>query len=124
MSLFYGYESKYESLKSDVTGKLSTTGGDMMGDINMGSHHIITSVDSTENAHLAIKKYQDDKVVSSGAGNFLSKKGGTMTGNIVMDSNKITPTSDPTDDKDLCQKKYVDDQDAKKLSITGGNNVR
>ena len=53
MSLFYGYESKHES---DVTGKLSTTGGDMTGDINMGSHHIITSVDPTENAHLARKK--------------------------------------------------------------------
>ena len=48
MSLFYGYESKNECLKSDVTGKLSTTGGDMTGDINMGSDHIITSVDPTE----------------------------------------------------------------------------
>ena len=55
MSLFTGYESKHESLKSDVTGKLSTTGGDMTGDINMGSHHIITSVDPTANSHLARK---------------------------------------------------------------------
>ena len=38
MCLFYGYESKHESLKSDVTGKLSTIGGDMAGDINMGLH--------------------------------------------------------------------------------------
>ena len=62
MSLFYGYKSKHESLKNDVTGKLSTTGGYMTGDINMGSHHIITSVDPTKNAHLARKKYVDDKV--------------------------------------------------------------
>ena len=55
MSLFYGYESKDESLKTDVTEKLSTTGGDMTGDINMGSHHIITSVNPTENVHLVRK---------------------------------------------------------------------
>ena len=66
MSVFYGYESKHEALKSDITAKLSTTGGDMTGDINMGSHHIIASVDPTENAHLVRKKYVDDKVSSSG----------------------------------------------------------
>ena len=55
MSLFYRYESKNESLKSDVRGKLSTTEGTMTGNINMGSHHIITSVDPTENSHLARK---------------------------------------------------------------------
>ena len=66
MSLFYGY---------DVTGKLSTTGGDMTGDINMGSHHIITSVDPMANAHLERKKYVDDKVASS--------RGGTSAGNFV-----------------------------------------
>ena len=71
MHLFYGYESKLESLKSDVTGKISTTGGAMTGDINMGSHYIITSVDPTENMHLARKKYVDDKVSSRGVGNFL-----------------------------------------------------
>ena len=119
MSLFYGYENKHES---DVTGKLSTTGGDMTGDINMGSHHIITSVDPTENAHLARKKYVDDKVASSRGGTsaFLSKTGGTMTGNISMGNNRITTTVNPTGVKDLARKKYVDDQDARRLSITGG----
>ena len=81
----------------------------MTGDINMGSHHIISSVDPTENAHLARKKYVDDKVASSrggtSAGNFLSKTGGTMSGNIVMGNNKITTTVDPKGDKDLSRKK-------------------
>ena len=63
MSLFYGYENKYESDRGNgVTGKLSTTGGDMTGNINMGSHHILTSVDPIENSHLARKKYVDDRV--------------------------------------------------------------
>ena len=69
----------------------------MGGDINMGSHHIISSVDPTENKHLVRKKYVDDKVARSG--------GGTMTGNIAMGNNKITTTADPTGDKDLSRKK-------------------
>ena len=94
----------------------------MTGDINMGSHHIITSVDPTENAHLARKKYVDDKVASSRGGTsaFLSKTGGTMTGNISMGNNRITTTVNPVSDKDLARKKYVDDQDSRKLSLTGG----
>ena len=77
----------------------------MTGDINMGSHHIITSVDPTENSHLARKKYLDDKVARSREGtseeNFLSKTGGTMSGNISMGNNKIETTLDPVSDKDL-----------------------
>ena len=96
----------------------------MTGDINMGSHHIITSADPTKNPHLVRKKYVDDSVSravsSSGRGTFLSKTGGTMTGNINMRNNKILTTSNPVSDKDLTRKKYVDDQDSKKLSVTGG----
>ena len=98
----------------------------MTRDINMGSHHIITSVDPTKSSHLARKKYVDDKVARSGGGegtlggNFLPKTGGTMSGNIIMDNNKITTNANPTGDKDLTRKKYVDDQDARRLSITGG----
>ena len=120
MSLFYGYESKHESLKSDVTGKLSTTGGDMTGDINMGSNHIITSVDPTKREHLARKKYVDDLVRRHTDVDYLSRRGGTMRGNIDMGPNKISTTANPASDKDLCRKKYVDDQDSRKLSVTGG----
>ena len=122
MSLFTGYEKV-----SNTTGGLPTTGGTMTGNINMGSHHIITSVDPTQPAHLARKKYVDDKVSAASvggggtsAGNFLSKTGGTMTGNIIMRNNKITTTANPVSDKDLTRKKYVDDQDSRKLSVTGG----
>ena len=121
MSLFYGYESKHES---GATGKFSTT-----EDINMGSHHIITSVDPTENSHLARKKYVDDRVdnlvtshktANHQMKNLLPKTGSTMTGDITIGNHKILTTSDPTDDTHLTRKKYVDDQDNKKLSLTGG----
>ena len=61
MSFFYGYEKVDDNI---TTGGLPTTGGDMTGDISMSSNIIITSVDPTENAHLARKKYVDDKVSS------------------------------------------------------------
>ena len=121
MSLFYGYEKVSDNI---TTGGLPTTGGTMTGNINIGSNHIITSVDPTENAHLARKKYVDDKVsTSGGSGTFLSKTGGTMMGNIIMGANKISTTVNPISDKDLVRKKYVDDQDSRKLSVTGRNNV-
>ena len=123
MSFFYGYQREHESLKSDVTGKHSATGGDMKGDINMGSNHIITSVDPMENTHLARKKYVDDLVSGYTSSNYLPKSGGIMTGDITMGSNKISTTQDPVGDKDLARKKYVDDQDSRKLSVTGRNNV-
>ena len=120
MSLFYGYKK----LKSDMSGKRDTTGGEITRDINIGSNHILTSADPTQNTHLARKKYVDDKVSSASApgqrSGFLLKSGGTMTGDIDLGKNKIFTTSDPVSDKDLARKKYVDDQDAKKLSTTGG----
>ena len=108
MSLFYGYEKVNDNI---TTGGLPTTGGDMTGDINMGSNHIITSVDPTENARLARKKYVDDSISKAGtsSGNYLLKSGGTMTGNITMGNNKISTTSNPISDKHLAMKKYVDD---------------
>ena len=102
MSLFYGCENKYES---DLIGKLSTTGGDITGDINIGSHHIITSADPTENSHLSRKKYVDDLVLGHTSLNYLPKTGGTMTGNINMENNKIETNVDPVSDKDLSRKK-------------------
>ena len=113
MSLFYGYQSGHESLKSDVTGKLSTAGGEMKGDINMESNHIITSVDPSQNSHLARKKYVDDLVSGHTSSNYLPKSGGIMTGDITMGNNKITTNVNPVSDKELCRKKYVDDQDSK-----------
>ena len=127
MSLFYGYQKVNDSV---TTGGLLTTGGTMTGNINMGYHHILTSSDPTANAHLARKKYVDDKVsraissigggTSASAKLFLPKTGGTMKGNIIMGNNKITTTSNPTSVKDLTRKKYIDDQHSKKLSLTGG----
>ena len=120
MSFFYGYQSQHESLKSDMTGKLSTSGGEMKGDINMGSNHIITSVDPSQNSHLARKKYVDDLVSGHTSLNYLPKTGGIMTGDITLGNNKISTTANPVSDKDLARKKYVDDQDSRKLSVTGG----
>ena len=67
MSLFYGYESKHENLKSDVTGKnmsakLSTTGDTMTGNIDMGSNKISTTADPTNDKDLSRKKYVDDQI--------------------------------------------------------------
>ena len=103
-----------------MTEKLSTAGGEMKGDINMGSNHIITSVDPSQNSHLARKKYVDHLVSGHTSLNYLPKSSGTMTGNITMGNNRITTTVNPVSVKDLCRKKYVDDQDSKKLSVTGG----
>ena len=111
MSLFYGYEKVSDNI---------TTGGTMTGNINMGSNHIITSVDPTENAHLARKKYVDDLVSGHTSSNYLPKSGGIMTGDITMGNNKITTNVNPVSDKNLSRKKYVDDQDSRKLSVTGG----
>ena len=117
MSLFYGYEKK----NIETIGGLPTTGGTMTGDIDMGSNHISTSADPTENSHLARKKYVDDQVRSGagGNGNFLPVTGGVMTGNITMGSNKILSSADPTSDEHLARKKYVDTEDAKKVSKSG-----
>ena len=109
MSLYYGYKKQ----------NLATTGGKMSGDINMQDNYILTSVDPTEDPHLARKKYVDNHVSNTG-GNYLLKTGGVMTGNIIMNDNKISTTVNPVSDKDLARKKYVDDQDSKKLSVTGG----
>ena len=106
MSLFYGYK------KDDDDGNfLPLSGGDIKGNINMGSNHIITTTDPTIDTHLTRKKYVDDKITSSrsGGGNYLPLMGGTMTGNIIMRNNKITTNVNPVSVKDLCRKKYVDD---------------
>ena len=115
MSLYYGYKKQEIGI-----GGLPTTGGEMTGDINMQDNHILTSVDPTQDSHLARKKYVDNHVSNTG-GNYLLKIGGVMTGNISMGNNKITTNKNPTGVKDLTRKKYVDDQDNKKLSLTGGN---
>ena len=117
MSLLYGYENKHES---DLEGKLSTSGGKMKGNINMGSNHITTSVDPSQNSHLARKKYVDDTVAhvtGLTSLNYLPKSGGVMTGNINMGNNKIKTNLNPTHDKDLCRKKYVDDSIVNNLNI-------
>ena len=114
MSLFYGFKKD----TVETIGGLPTTGGEMKGDIDMGSNHILTSADPTENSHLARKKYVDDRV-GSGGENFLPKTGGVMTGNIYM-GNNIFSNVDPSSEKHLTRKEYVDAEDAKKLSLTGG----
>ena len=118
MSLFNGYEKVSDNIN---TRGLPRTGGTMTGNINKGSNHIITSTNPTEPAHLARKKYIDDKVrVANVRGNFLPKSGGTMSGNINIWNNKILTAANPVSEKDLTRKKYVDDQNSKKLSLTGG----
>ena len=119
MSLFYGYKKN----TVETIGGLPTTGGEMTGDLNMGSNHILTFADPTENSHLTRKKYVDDQINTghtSRSNTFLLETGGVMTGNIDMGNNKISTTMNTMRDKDLARKKYVDDHDSRKLSLTGG----
>ena len=56
------YSSKRKKfIMKEFDKKLSITGGTMTGDINMGNHKIIKNSDPTNDAHLARKKYVDDK---------------------------------------------------------------
>jgi len=91
------------NVTNSLAGKLALSGGTMTGNIVMGSNAVTSSVDPTDNTHLARKGYVDSVDSTK-----LNLSGGTMTGDIVLGANKVTSTATPATDDTLTRKGYVD----------------
>lgn len=94
-----------EDVKDDY---LPLTGGQMLGNLDMGGRAIFGVADPTSNASAATKKYVDDAVSGLTDGTtampYVKKAGDTMTGALNLPA--------PTEDANAANKKYVDDADA------------
>lgn len=86
-----------------VLGALSTTGGTMSGQIDMGNNKIVNMADPSASQDAVTLAYQ-----SATLANYLLKSGGTMTGAINMGSHYITNLLDPVNPQDAATKNYVD----------------
>lgn len=86
-----------------VLGALSTTGGTMSGQIDMGNNKIINMADPSSAQDAVTLAYQSATLL-----NYLLKSGGTMTGAINMGSHYITNLLDPVNPQDAATRNYVD----------------
>lgn len=95
------------ALTAENVGALPTTGGTMIGGINMNGQQLSGLNAPTSEDQAANKGYVDAvKTTAEGA---LQKSGGTMTGDIQMGGHQITGLAHPVADGDGANKAYVDE---------------
>lgn len=103
------------ALTAENVGALPTTGGTMIGGIDMNGQALSGLNDPISNDQAATKGYVDSlgnevADVKTTAEDALPKSGGTMTGPIAMGSNRITGVGTPTGSADAATKSYVDNK--------------
>ena len=123
------------TLTNSIATKLPLAGGNMTGDIVLGTSKATSTATPATADTLTRKGYVDTQVATK-----LNTSGGTMSGAIAMGSNKITGLGTPSNTADATTKGYVDGifgsatsaaasaataqqhrDDAQKLAINGAN---
>ena len=100
---------------TSLANRLSIFGGDVYGDIRLGSYKATSTATPATPDTLTRKGYVDTQDALK-----LDLTGGTMSGAISMGTSKITGLGDPTAAQDAASKAYTDTQDATKLNLSGG----
>jgi hypothetical protein len=100
---------------TSLANRLSIFGGDVYGDIRLGSYKATSTATPATPDTLTRKGYVDTQDALK-----LDLTGGTMSGAISMGTSKITGLGDPTAAQDAATKTYVDTADATKLNLSGG----
>ena len=136
-------DAKFIALNKTIETKLSKTGGEVLGHINMNNNTLTNIKNPQENQDCSTKSYCDTSTnsilklvgnnvelisdtLSRKIETKLSKTGGEVLGHINMNDNTLKNVKNPVDDQDVANKFYVDSSIQKvnrKIESKTGNTI-